>query len=89
PRLSPGHMGPTEAAEAAARSGARYVLPIHYGTLHPAGWPVGRLAWTTAPGRRFAEELARHTDAVALVPPVGGAVSVAPRGDAARADERR
>ena len=75
-------MGPAEAAEAAARSGARYVLPIHYGTLHPAGWPTGRLAWTIAPGRRFAEELALHTDAVALVPPVGGAVSVSPGGPA-------
>ena len=35
PRLSPGHMGPQEAAEAAVRSGARHVVPIHYGTLHP------------------------------------------------------
>jgi L-ascorbate metabolism protein UlaG (beta-lactamase superfamily) len=89
PRLSPGHMGPAEAAEAAARSGARYVLPIHYGTLHPAGWPTGRLAWTIAPGRRFAEELALHTDAVALVPPVGGAVSVSPGGAPAPADGSR
>jgi L-ascorbate metabolism protein UlaG (beta-lactamase superfamily) len=80
PRLSPGHMGPAEAVEAAARAGARHVLPIHYGTLHPAGWPTARLAWTLEPGLRFAEALERDTDAVALVPPVGGAVSVAPRG---------
>jgi L-ascorbate metabolism protein UlaG (beta-lactamase superfamily) len=84
PRLSPGHMGPAEAAEAATRAGALHVLPIHYGTLHPAGWPAARLAWTLEPGLRFADALERHTDAVALVPPVGGAVSVAPRGDGPR-----
>ena len=89
PRLSPGHLGPDEAAQAAARSGALHVLPIHYGTLHPSGWPSGRLGWTTEPGERFAEALGRHTDAVAHVPPVGGAVSVAPRGPAPRADGPR
>ena len=78
PRLSAGHMGPAEAAEAAARAGARHVLPMHYGTLHPSGWPAGRLAWTLEPGRRFTHALALHTDAVALVPPVGGAVTVLP-----------
>ena len=48
PRLSPGHMGPVEAADATARSGARHVIPIHYGTLHPvrAG---PRHAWTGRP----------------------------------------
>jgi L-ascorbate metabolism protein UlaG (beta-lactamase superfamily) len=60
PRLSPGHMGPGEAAEAAVRSGARHVVPIHYGTLHPTGWPTSRLAWTTDPGHRFAEPCGRH-----------------------------
>jgi L-ascorbate metabolism protein UlaG (beta-lactamase superfamily) len=88
PRLSPGHLGPDEAAQAAARAQARHVLPIHYGTIHLAGWPAGHLDWTVEPGRRFASALAQHTDAVALVPPVGGAVSVAPaagpRGDAPR-----
>jgi L-ascorbate metabolism protein UlaG (beta-lactamase superfamily) len=34
PRLSAGHMGPAEAAEACARTGARYALPVHWGTLH-------------------------------------------------------
>jgi len=89
PRLSPGHLGPDEAAQAAARSGALHVLPIHYGTLHPSGWPSGRLGWTTEPGERFAEALGRHTDAVAHLPPVGGAVSVAPAGPAPSADGPR
>ena len=89
PRLSSGHLGPAQAAQAAARAGARHVLPIHYGTLHPAGWPAGRLAWTLEPGRRFAEALARRTDAVALVPPVGGAVSVAPPDGQPRGDGPR
>ena len=34
PRLSEGHMGPAEAAEACARTKARYALPVHWGTLH-------------------------------------------------------
>ena len=78
PRLSPGHMGPAEAAEASARSGARHVLPIHYGTLHPWGWPSSRLGWTTDPGHRFVEVLPDRSDATAHVLPVGGAVTVAP-----------
>jgi L-ascorbate metabolism protein UlaG (beta-lactamase superfamily) len=34
PRLSEGHMGPEEAAEACARTKARYALAVHWGTLH-------------------------------------------------------
>lgn len=80
PRLSPGHMGPAEAAEAAARSGARHVVPVHYGTLHPSGWPRGRLSWTEAPGDRLAAHLAELGDAQAHVIGVGGSVTVAPPG---------
>jgi len=78
PRLSAGHMGPAEAADAAARAGARHVVPIHYGTLHPSGWPTSRLAWTSDPGRHFVEVLPRWSEATAHVPPVGGAVTIAP-----------
>ncbi|WP_205305039.1 MBL fold metallo-hydrolase [Nocardioides sp. 616] len=35
PRLSANHMGPTEAAQACAMTGARHALPVHWGTLHP------------------------------------------------------
>jgi L-ascorbate metabolism protein UlaG (beta-lactamase superfamily) len=79
PRLSPGHMGPVEAADAAARSGTRHVVPIHYGTLHPSGWPSSHLEWTTDPGHRFVEVLPEWSDdATAHVPPVGGAVMIPP-----------
>ena len=80
PRLSPGHMGPGEAAEAAARSEARHVVPIHYGTLHPTGWPRERLAWTYAPADRFATHLAERTDASAHVLDVGASTTVLPSG---------
>ena len=48
PRLSPGHMGPVEAAEAAARSGARHVLadPLRHPAPRRAGRPAG---WTGRP----------------------------------------
>lgn len=76
PRLSPGHMGPAQAAEAAALCGARHVLPIHFGTLHPRAWPASRLDWTTAPGKRLLEVLPGWTDATPHLLPVGGAVTV-------------
>ncbi len=78
PRLSPGHMGPWEAAEAAARCGARHVVPVHYGTLHPSGWPRGRLGWTAAPADQFADVLAEHSDARADVLDIGGSTTVLP-----------
>ena len=64
PRLSPGHLGPDEAAEAIARVGARHTIAIHHATLRPAGWPAGRRAWMTAPLARFAEVLPRRSDSV-------------------------
>ena len=78
PRLSAGHMGPVQAADATARCGARHVVPIHYGTLHPTGWPTSRLEWTTDPGRQFVAVLPDWSDATAHVPPVGGAVRIPP-----------
>lgn len=76
PRLSAGHMGPEEAAAAAALVGARAVLPIHFGTLHPRGWPSRRLDWTTAPGDRFPAALAARSPATACVLPVGGSLTL-------------
>lgn len=76
PRLSAGHMGPQEAAEAAALVDARAVLPIHFGTLHPRGWPSGRLDWTTAPGDLFPAALAARSSATARVLPVGGSLAL-------------
>lgn len=37
PNLGPGHLDPAQAAVAVARAGARLAVPVHWGTLHPAG----------------------------------------------------
>lgn len=76
PRLSAGHMGPEDAAEAAALADASTVVPIHYGTLHPRGWPAGHLDWMTAPGERLPIVLADRSNASAQVIPVGGTLTL-------------
>jgi L-ascorbate metabolism protein UlaG (beta-lactamase superfamily) len=60
PRLSPGHMGPEEAATACRRIGARWAIPVHWNTLYVPTtdfWPGG---WMTKPGPAFVEALARE-----------------------------
>lgn len=58
PRLSPGHMGPEEAAVACAMTRARWALPYHWGTHHAP--LVGRFGdWMDRPLARFEEALAR------------------------------
>ncbi len=57
PVLSNGHLGPATAAEAAARIGARAVLPVHYGTLHLWGWPGPFLGWKQAPLASFIRDV--------------------------------
>jgi L-ascorbate metabolism protein UlaG (beta-lactamase superfamily) len=58
PRLSPGHMGPEEAAEACARTGARVAVPVHWGTFHVP--PTGLFGdWMDRPADAFAEALQR------------------------------
>lgn len=53
PRLSSGHMGPDEAAEACRRTRARYALPVHWGTLHaPLARSLGD--WFSRPLDQFA-----------------------------------
>jgi L-ascorbate metabolism protein UlaG (beta-lactamase superfamily) len=37
PHMSPGHLSPRSAAEVARDIGARFAVPIHWGTLYPAG----------------------------------------------------
>lgn len=73
PRLSPGHMGPEEAAEACRRSGARWALPVHWKTLHV---PTGKMfprGWMDSAGPRFSEALVRRAPSCeALVMDVGG-----------------
>jgi L-ascorbate metabolism protein UlaG (beta-lactamase superfamily) len=81
PRLSPGHLGPVQAAVACRRSGARWAVPVHWGTLHvPAGraWPRG---WMDAAGPRFQVALADEAPTCrALVLEVGGSTAIPPPG---------
>ena len=59
PRLGEGHLSPETAAEAAAVMHPRIVVPIHWGSLAPAG---GKTLWPwlfDRPVREFAEAMAR------------------------------
>lgn len=58
PRLSGGHLGPVEAAEACARVGARHAVPVHWGTLHTPGGRVYPRGWMDRPGPEFVDALA-------------------------------
>jgi L-ascorbate metabolism protein UlaG (beta-lactamase superfamily) len=71
PTLGTGHLEPDQAAEAVRRVGARWAVPVHWGTF----WPVGLQHLARAnherlfvtPGRRFAAALAGSaTEAVVL-----------------------
>jgi L-ascorbate metabolism protein UlaG (beta-lactamase superfamily) len=73
PTLGDGHMHPEDGAEAVARVGARWAVPVHWGTFWPAG--LQRLARAnhqrlfTTPGSRFVDALAGSpTEAVLAVP---------------------
>jgi len=64
PSLGDEHMDPDQAASAVARIGARWAVPVHWGTF----WPIGlaRLDRRThhrlfvTPGERFADALREH-----------------------------
>lgn len=80
PVLSEGHLGPQTAAEAAVRLGARVVMPVHYGTLHPWGWPRPLLGWMQSPLAAFARALHERAPGVVLfTPPIGQATTVPTR----------
>lgn len=72
PRLSPGHLDPDGAARACAAVGARYAIPVHWGTLHtPAGQHLPR-GWMDRPGIQFARAVSRHAPGCeAVVIPTG------------------
>jgi L-ascorbate metabolism protein UlaG (beta-lactamase superfamily) len=82
PRLSPGHLGPTEAAVACGMAGARWAVPVHWNTLHlptTQRWPGG---WMTTPGPAFVAALAREAPTCrALVLELGGSAQVPPTPD--------
>jgi L-ascorbate metabolism protein UlaG (beta-lactamase superfamily) len=60
PRLSPGHMDPAQAALACATVGARWALPVHWGTLHPPLFQHFGTSWLQDPGERFVRALQHH-----------------------------
>ena len=71
PTIGPGHMGPREAAEAAALIRPRTAIPIHWGTFLPIGLGRRHRGLLTSPAREFAElcgELAPDTDVLVLQP---------------------
>lgn len=57
-RLGPGHMGPRDAAIAAAMLSPRIAIPIHWGTLRPIGTGARGRAQLADPPRLFAEQTA-------------------------------
>jgi L-ascorbate metabolism protein UlaG (beta-lactamase superfamily) len=60
PRLSAGHLSPEGAARAVALSGARFALPVHWGTLHPPFLAHFARSWLELPGQRFADAVAEQ-----------------------------
>jgi L-ascorbate metabolism protein UlaG (beta-lactamase superfamily) len=56
PRLGPGHMDVSRAAQAVALLRPRVAIPIHWGTLHRRGMHLGD--WFTGPGDEFAAQVA-------------------------------
>lgn len=71
PHEAPWHLGPRGAARLAGTIGARVVVPIHWGTLYPAGLSRVWSAPLDRPASRFlaaAAELAPATDVRLLRP---------------------
>ena len=75
PRLPRGHMGPADAADAAAMLEPRVAIPIHWGTY--ASRNVEWLEDPDRPARLFEEEAAARAPAVEVrVVPPGGATEL-------------
>jgi L-ascorbate metabolism protein UlaG (beta-lactamase superfamily) len=58
-RLSEGHLDGPQAAEACARTGARWALPVHWGTFHVPFLGDRPSGWMDRPRHEFEEALAR------------------------------
>ncbi len=71
PNIGEGHLGPAEAARAAAALSPRLAVPIHWGTFYPLGLDRLHPDALRGPGREFAarmRELAPHVAARILSP---------------------
>lgn len=66
PTIGPGHLDPARAAEAAALLRPRLAIPIHWGTLYPAGLRRLHGRPFDEPGPTFAREVARRAPGVAV-----------------------
>ncbi len=60
PRLSGGHLGAEEAAWACALVGARWAVPVHWGTFHLPGASHSPPGWMTNPGPAFVGAVRRR-----------------------------
>jgi L-ascorbate metabolism protein UlaG (beta-lactamase superfamily) len=73
PTLADGHLHPGQAAEAVRRVGARWAVPVHWGTFWPAGLrrvaPANHHRLFTTPGARFADALAGSGVAAVVLAP--------------------
>lgn len=78
PRLSAGHLTPETAARAVAMSGARFALPVHWGTLHPPFVTYFARSWLERPGHRFAAAVAEQAPGCTAVVLAPGQSWVAP-----------
>jgi L-ascorbate metabolism protein UlaG (beta-lactamase superfamily) len=73
PTLADGHMHPEHAAEAVGRVGARWAVPVHWGTFWPVGLrrvaPSNHQRLFVSPGERFVLALdGSGTEVVLLAP---------------------
>ena len=81
PRLSGGHMGPGEAAEACAMVGARAAVPVHWGTLHTPGGRNMPRGWMDRPAELFAQAMAERAPGCrVMIPRIGERCRVAVAG---------
>jgi L-ascorbate metabolism protein UlaG (beta-lactamase superfamily) len=72
PRLSGGHMGPLDAARACALVGARWAIPVHWGTLHTPGGRNFPRGWMDKPAADFVTAMAEQAPGCrVLVPRIG------------------
>lgn len=78
PRLSAGHLSPESAARAVEMSGARFAVPVHWGTLHPPFVTHFARRWLEQPGRRFADAMAQQAPGCTAVVLAPGQSWVAP-----------
>jgi L-ascorbate metabolism protein UlaG (beta-lactamase superfamily) len=60
PSLGPGHMGPSEAAEAVALLRPRIAVPIHWGTYYPAHIGRKRATFLHTPAETFVSAAHEH-----------------------------